>query len=249
MAESMSTHNHEELDTMIPLHVIDAIGDSTLRDMDVWSERHGCVVWETWMCGLRDMDVWSERHGCVVWETWMCGLTYWSRWWTLWLMDDLVHSPSSISSLEKATSIDRSTFVSVWVSLAERSVKVWLVSIRSQVQIGEWNVLASQRRVGSLRIPIFAQWWPYRLCLPTTWRRGARGRWAARRGAAHREVCLISIHLSLALGTIQVQESGEREASSHQSNTDAPYLTHQYCGYEGQKLYNTSTMPTAPRGK
>ena len=37
LAESMSTHNHEEADTMILLHVIDAIGDSTLRAMDVWS--------------------------------------------------------------------------------------------------------------------------------------------------------------------------------------------------------------------
>ena len=37
LAESMSTHNHEKVDTMIPLHVIDAIGDSTLRDIDVWS--------------------------------------------------------------------------------------------------------------------------------------------------------------------------------------------------------------------
>ena len=33
------------------------------------------------------------------------------------------------------------------------------------------------------------------------------------------------------------------------SNTDAPYLTRQHCGHEGQKLYNTSPMPTAPRGK
>ena len=37
LAESMSTHNHEEADTMIPVLVIDAIGDSTLRDIDVWS--------------------------------------------------------------------------------------------------------------------------------------------------------------------------------------------------------------------
>ena len=37
LAESMSTHNHEEADTMIPLHVIDAIGDSTLKDIDLWS--------------------------------------------------------------------------------------------------------------------------------------------------------------------------------------------------------------------
>ena len=37
LAKSMSTRNHEEADTMIPLHVIDAIGDSTLRDIDVWS--------------------------------------------------------------------------------------------------------------------------------------------------------------------------------------------------------------------
>ena len=37
MAESMFTHNHEEADTMIRLHAIDAIGDSTLRDIDVWS--------------------------------------------------------------------------------------------------------------------------------------------------------------------------------------------------------------------
>ena len=38
LAESMSTHNHEEADTKIPLLVIDAIGDSsTLRPIDVWS--------------------------------------------------------------------------------------------------------------------------------------------------------------------------------------------------------------------
>ena len=35
LAESMSNHNHEEAHTMIPLHAIDAIGDSTLRDIDV----------------------------------------------------------------------------------------------------------------------------------------------------------------------------------------------------------------------
>ena len=37
LTESMSTRNHEEADTMISLHVIDAIGDSTLRDIDMWS--------------------------------------------------------------------------------------------------------------------------------------------------------------------------------------------------------------------
>ena len=51
---------------------------------------------------------------------------------------------------------------------------------------------------------------------------------------------------SFVFGTIQVQESGEREAYSDQSNTDAPYRTHQHCG---QQLYNTSPMPSAPRGK
>ena len=55
-------------------------------------------------------------------------------------------------------------------------------------------------------------------------------------------------HTSFALGTVQVQESGGREASSDQSNTDIPYLMHQHCGYEGQKLYNLSPMSTAPRG-
>ena len=60
---------------MIHLHVIYAIGDSSLRGIAVWSP---------------DTDV-----------------------LILWLMDDLVHSPSSISLLEKATSIDRSPFVSV----------------------------------------------------------------------------------------------------------------------------------------
>ena len=37
LAVSMSTQNHEEADTMITLQVIHAIGDSTLRDIDVWS--------------------------------------------------------------------------------------------------------------------------------------------------------------------------------------------------------------------
>ena len=71
-----------------------------------------------------------------------------------------------------------------------------------------------------------------------------------RRCAADREVCLISIqlrgcnyHTSFALESVQVQESGAREASSVQNNTDAPCLTYQLCGYEGQKLYNTSVMP------
>ena len=76
-----------------------------------------------------------------------------------------------------------------------------------------------------------------------------------RRCAADREVCLFSIqlrgcnyHTSFALESVQVQESGAREASSVQNNTDAPCLTYQLCGYEGQKLYNTSVMPTASRG-
>ena len=30
LVESMSTHNHEEVDTNIPLHVMDYISDSTL---------------------------------------------------------------------------------------------------------------------------------------------------------------------------------------------------------------------------
>ena len=114
----------------------------------------------------------------------------------------------------KATSIDRSPLVSVWVSLAGRSVKVWLVSITSKVQIGEGNLLASQRRVGP----------PRTYPCPTPWRKGTHKPWAggllaARRSAAHREVCLISIqirgcnyHTSFALGTVQVQESGGREA-------------------------------------
>ena len=81
---------------------------------------------------------------------------------------------------------------------------------------------------------------------------------ASRRSAAHREVCLVRIqlwgwnyHTSFALGTVQVQESGGREASFDQSNTDAPYLTHQLRGYEGHKLNNTSPMLTvpSPRGK
>ena len=37
LAESISTHNHEEADTMIPLHVIDASADVTPRHIDVWS--------------------------------------------------------------------------------------------------------------------------------------------------------------------------------------------------------------------
>ena len=50
-----------------------------------------------------------------------------------------------------------------------------------------------------------------------------------------------------ALGTVQVQESGGREASSDQSNTDASYLTHQHCGHEGP---NPCTTPhPAPTGK
>ena len=33
----METHGHEEADTLIPLHVLDSIVDTTLRSIDVWS--------------------------------------------------------------------------------------------------------------------------------------------------------------------------------------------------------------------
>jgi len=35
--QGMETHGHEEADTLIPLHVLDAIVDTTLRSIDVWS--------------------------------------------------------------------------------------------------------------------------------------------------------------------------------------------------------------------
>lgn len=37
LTDVMSTHNHEEADTLIPLHVLHAIGTSTVRNIDVWS--------------------------------------------------------------------------------------------------------------------------------------------------------------------------------------------------------------------
>ena len=79
LAESMSTRNHDEADTMVPLHVIDAIGDSTVRGINMW---------------LPDTDV-------------------------LILLVDLVDHErlgaftKHNSSLEKATSIDRSSLVSM----------------------------------------------------------------------------------------------------------------------------------------
>ena len=33
----MTTHGHEEVDTMIPLHVVDIVRESKLRTIDVWS--------------------------------------------------------------------------------------------------------------------------------------------------------------------------------------------------------------------
>ena len=79
LAESMSTNNLEEADTMIHLHAVDVIGDSTLRDIDVWTP---------------DTDV------------------------LILLMDLVAHGRldafTKLNLLtEKATSVDRSTFVSV----------------------------------------------------------------------------------------------------------------------------------------
>ena len=79
LAELTSIRSHEEADTVIPLQVIDAIGDSSLRGIDVWSPDTNTLIW------------------------------------TLWLIDEFVHSLSSVSSLEKATRIDRSPFERVTV--------------------------------------------------------------------------------------------------------------------------------------
>ena len=37
LPEDMATHNHEEADTMIPLHVPDVLRETKLKDIDVWS--------------------------------------------------------------------------------------------------------------------------------------------------------------------------------------------------------------------
>ena len=37
LPEDMATHNHEEADTMIPLHVLDVLRETKLKDIDVWS--------------------------------------------------------------------------------------------------------------------------------------------------------------------------------------------------------------------
>jgi hypothetical protein len=174
-------------------------------------------------------------------------------------MDDLVHSPSSSSSLKKPTSIDRSTFVSMWVSLGEISVKVWLVSINLQVQVGEGNLLACQTRVGAPRTYSYPK--ITTSSLPSNSLAKGCSQTMSLWTVSYPKKCGPSIclfprytalgfnyHTSFALGTVQVQESGGREASD-QSNIHAPYLTYQLCGYEGQKLYNTSPMSTAPRGK
>ena len=69
LAESMSTHNHEEADTMIPLHVVDAIGDSTLREIDVWphdtdvliSCEAASVSWKTSCIHQAQFPHWKTR--------------------------------------------------------------------------------------------------------------------------------------------------------------------------------------------
>ena len=65
LAEAMSTHNHEEADTTIPLHIIDAIGDSSLRDIDVWSPDTDladgpCGSWTTWCIHQAQFPHWKR---------------------------------------------------------------------------------------------------------------------------------------------------------------------------------------------
>ena len=37
LQDDMKTHNHEEADTMVPLHVLDIIRESRFKTIDVWS--------------------------------------------------------------------------------------------------------------------------------------------------------------------------------------------------------------------
>ena len=204
--------------------------------MQSWRRRHH----DSFACNLCHWWLLSERHRCVVAWHWRTGLADGPCGsWTTWCIQQ--------AKFPHWTSFDRSLFVSMRVSLAERSVKVWLVSITSQEQIEEGNLLASQRRIGSSRTYLCPRMAPSSLpsnsrakgCLQTM------GWWTVScpKNCGHREVYLISIqvwgcnnHTSFAFGTIQGQKSGGREASSDQSNTGASYLTHQHCGYEGQKL-------------
>ena len=67
----MFTHNHEEADTMIHLHVIDAISDSTLRAIDVWSPDTDVLIllmdlvalyWTTCFINQAEVPHWKRQQ-------------------------------------------------------------------------------------------------------------------------------------------------------------------------------------------
>ena len=63
-AESVFPRNHEEADTIIPLHVIDAIGNSFLRGIDVYSRltlAHGPYgSWTAWCIHQAQFPHWNR---------------------------------------------------------------------------------------------------------------------------------------------------------------------------------------------
>ena len=162
----------------------------------------------------------------------MCGrltLTYWSCWWTLWLIDDLVHSPSSISSMDKATSV--------------------IGREKCQSLIGFHNFTSAEwggTFVGISKKSWFTSYLSFPNDDPIV---SAFKNHELVDCAAHREFCLLSIQLWWYIPALCWElfrsRNLEDERLPPRSNTDAPYLTHQLCDYEGQQLYNTSPMPTA----
>ena len=172
---------------MIPLHVIDAIGDSTLRDIDVWSPDTDVLIL------LMDL-VAHGRLGAFTKLNFLTG------------KGDKYRSQRRVES--------------------HRTYPCPLMTTSSLPS----NSLATGCSQASM-------WWTVscpKKCSPS---RSLFDQYTAPGGGGGNN------HTSIALGTVQVQESGGREASSDQSNTDTPNLTSPcYVICDRTAEYDTMTM-------
>ena len=211
---------------MIPLHVIYAIGVSTLRDIEMWSSDTDVLILL--------MDVVAHgRLGAITKLNFLTGKDdkYRSIYFRERVNVIVRETCQDLSDFHNITGADRGgKFVDI-------SKKSWITSYLFLPMMTPSSLPSNSLVKGCSQD---MNWWTVscpKKCGPS---RSLFDQYTAPGGATTIPAVL--------LGSVHVQESGEREASSDKSNTDAPYHTYQHCGYEGQRLYNTSPMPTASRG-
>ena len=213
-----------QTDTVIPLHVIDAISDSTLREIGVWSPDTDVLIL------LMDL----VAHGRVGALTKIKFLTGKGNTFRSINIRECVSTigQEKCKGLIGVHNLSGADWGGKFVGISKKS---WITSCYPCpvmtalfLRSNSW-VLTNRELVDS---ELYVEVRPIERFVCSVYNSGGPTTIPALRRELFRSKNL----------------EGEKPPTTRK-NIDAPHLTHQRCGCQTQKLYNTSPIPTAPTGE